>query len=239
MAAMARRVVFFTGAGISKESGIPTYRGAGGTWGEYDYRAVACQRAFERDPEGVWTFHRARRAMVAACPPNAAHHAIARFARAHPTVVITQNIDGLHEAAGTPDAIELHGSLWRLRCEACGQARANRDVPLADTRCDCDCGDPTPRHWRPDITWFEDPMDMTRLARAQQAADDADVLVSVGTSGAVYPAAEIPVRAKQRGAYLVEINPETTPISTICDEVLRGPATRSVPEWIARFETIG
>ena len=156
-----RRIVFFTGAGLSVESGIPTYRGSGGIWHEYNYEDYACQRAFDRDPEQVWEFHDKRRAAVAACEPNAGHRKIARVAGA---TIVTQNIDGLHQRAGSPDAIELHGSLWRVRCDACRTRVENHDLPI-ERRCACG-------GWlRPDIVWFEDMLDHGVLARAEQAIE--------------------------------------------------------------------
>ena len=218
------RIVFFTGAGLSAECGIPTYRGAGGIWQRYRYEDYACQRAFLRDPERVWEFHAARRAQVADCAPGPAHRLIAAVQRAKPgTVVLTQNIDGLHQAAGATDVIELHGSLWRLRCEACGARRESRDVPLPSLRCDCGAW------WRPDLVWFEDPLDMTIFHRALTAVEACDCLVAIGTSGVVYPAAELPLVAMQRGALGVEINPEPTPLSALYPVRLQGPAGAMLP----------
>ena len=127
-----RKIVFFTGAGLSAESGIPTYRGKGGMWTEYDYEDYACQRAFDRDPDKVWDFHDKRRAAVAACEPNAGHRVIAEIQKAQPgTVVVTQNIDGLHARAGSADVVELHGSLWRVRCDPENIVRPDTTVESA------------------------------------------------------------------------------------------------------------
>lgn len=215
------RIVFFTGAGMSAESGVPTYRGKGGIWKEYDYEEYACAEAFARQPEKVWEFHNYRRQLVAACAPNAGHRLIARCQRLKPeAVVVTQNIDGLHHAAGSRDVTELHGSLWRLRCDACGTRAERRDAPLVDTRCP-DCG----RFWRPDIVWFGDYLSPTNLREAAHALRGCQLLVSVGTSGVVHPAATMPREAKAAGAVLVEINPEPTPVSDLYDVHLRGPAS--------------
>jgi len=213
------RIVFFTGAGLSAESGIPTYRGKGGTWNFYDYQEVACQRAFERNPEVVWNFHEQRRADVMACQPNAAHRLIAEIQRAKPrTVIITQNIDGLLQRAGCAAVIELHGSLWRLRASD-GTIIENHEVPLKSRKA------PDGFYWRPDIVWFEDPLRLDVIEAAEQAMNQCDCLVSIGTSGLVYPAADLPRLAARRGACCVEINPEDTPVSRLYSFRLRGPAT--------------
>src|ERR1700677_451197 len=145
-----KRVVFFTGAGLSAESGIPTYRGKGGIWTEYNYEDYACQRAFDRDPSKVWDFHDKRRAFVAGCAPNEGHELITRTQREQPgTVVITQNIDGLHQRAGATGVIELHGSLWRVRCDRDRVTRPDETVPMSPRQCACGA------FFRPDIVWFE------------------------------------------------------------------------------------
>jgi NAD-dependent deacetylase len=214
------RIVFFTGAGLSAESGIPTYRGHGGIWKEYNYEDYACQRAFDRDPDRVWDFHDKRRAAVAACEPNAGHRTISEVQRAKPaTTIITQNIDGLHASAGGRDLIELHGSLWRVRCDREGTVRDDASVPMEPRRCACGA------YWRPDIVWFEDSLDPRVLLRARQALERADLIVSVGTSGVVYPAADLPRIAVAAGAVSVEINLEDTPVSELYQHRLRGTAS--------------
>lgn len=215
-----KRILFFTGAGLSAESGIPTYRGKGGMWSEYDYQDYACQRAFNRDPEKVWDFHDMRRTVVASCEPNAGHRIIADIQRAHPeTVIVTQNIDGLHARAGAHDVIELHGSLWRVRCDAEKIVRDDLTVPMDPRRCQCGA------YWRPDIVWFEDPLDARTVRRARQALEVCDLLVSVGTSGVVFPAADMPKIAMRSGAVSVEINLEDTPVSPLYQHRLRGVAS--------------
>ena len=130
------RIVFFTGAGLSAESGIPTYRGSGGLWHQYNYEDYACQRAFDRDPENVWDFHDKRREAIGATEPNEGHKIIADVQKKKPgTWIVTQNIDGLHQRAGAVDIIELHGSIWRVRCATCEAIRDNLEVPLSNRRC--------------------------------------------------------------------------------------------------------
>jgi NAD-dependent deacetylase len=222
-----KRIVFFTGAGMSAESGVPTYRGAGGIWKQYDYQRYACQAAFERSPEGVWEFHNYRRGLVAACSPNAGHHIIARAEKLCPAVtVVTQNIDGLHTLAGSTDVRELHGSLWRVRCDACGIRQADARAPRDELRC-TGCGG----HVRPDIVWFGDHLDEEILSGAKAAIASCDLFVSIGTSAVVYPAATLPDFARRAGALRVEINPEETSASHLYDVHLRGPAT----EMLARL----
>lgn len=217
------RIVFFTGAGLSAESGIPTYRGHGGIWHRYNYEDFACQRAFDRDPEKVWDFHDARRAKVAACAPNVGHAVISEVQHAKPgTLVVTQNIDGLHQRAGANGVIELHGSLWRVRCDRDGIVVPNDQVPIDPRRCACGA------YWRPDIVWFEDPLNATTIQQAIAAMESCDLLVSVGTSGVVYPAAELPLIAMQSGAVTVEINLEDTPVSHLYQHTIRARASEAL-----------
>lgn len=214
-------IVFFTGAGMSAESGVPTYRGAGGIWKEYDYGAYACQAAFDRNPDAVWEFHNYRRQLVAKCDPNPGHVRMAELeAQRDGIVVVTQNIDGLHERAGTKRIHRLHGSLWHVRCDACGNRAHKLDAPLANVKCD-QCG----ANWRPDIVWFGDGLVTEVVVAAMQAMQSCDLFVSIGTSAVVFPAAEMPLHAKRAGATLVEVNPDDTPMSQFYDHRLRCSAT--------------
>jgi NAD-dependent deacetylase len=218
-------IAFFTGAGLSAESGIPTYRGRGGIWRQYNYEDYACQRAFERDPEKVWDFHDKRRERVAACGPNEGHRIISEVLRAKPnSCVVTQNIDGLHQRSGVDAAkvIELHGSLWRVRCDREGKVVANHQMPISPRRCACGA------YWRPDIVWFEDMLDPRVLDRARDALAACDAIVSVGTSAMVYPAAELPRIAMANGALSIEINPEETPASHLYQFQIRKSASEAL-----------
>lgn len=216
------RVVFFTGAGLSSESGIPTYRGQGGIWKEYDYREYACQTAFDRDPDRVWDFHDKRRAAVAKCDPNRAHEIIAKSG--HP--VVTQNIDGLHTRSGAKDVVELHGCLWRVRCDPCDVVQPDLGVPMSPRKHTCGA------YFRPDIVWFEDSLDHRHLRRARELLEGCDLLVTIGTSGVVYPAADLPRIAVENGAVSVEINLEDTPVSHLYRHVLRGPASEMLAQML-------
>jgi NAD-dependent deacetylase len=222
-----KRIVFFTGAGMSAESGIPTYRGAGGIWKQYDYKRYACQTAFCHDPAAVWEFHNYRRGIVAACRPHAGHRLIARAEQVLPKVtVVTQNIDGFHALAGSRNILELHGNLWRVRCDTCKTRHQDPYEQRADLRCP-GCGG----WWRPDIVWFGDAVDQRIFDAARAAIRVCDLFVSIGTSAVVYPAAALPELALDTGALCVEINPDETPASDLYSVHLRGPAT----EMLARL----
>ena len=220
-----RHIVFFTGAGMSAESGVPTYRGHGGIWNQYHWEEYACQDAFDADPERVLKFHEMRRAAVLSCTPHTGHFAIARLEKKHPRItVVTQNIDGMHQRAGSRNVIELHGSLWRLRCLCKG---VSEDIGERYGSFKCGkCGG-----WlRPDITWFGDMLDPDVMDRAVAAIRSCDLFVSVGTSGVVYPAAGFPRFAKENGAWCIEINPEANDMSSLYDEAIRTAAGEALPE---------
>jgi NAD-dependent deacetylase len=220
-----RRIVFFTGAGMSAESGVPTYRGQGGIWKQYDYQSYACQSAFDRDPENVWEFHNYRRELVAKCAPNDGHALIRRAEEALESVaIVTQNIDGLHQRAGSEKVFELHGSLWRTRCEACGERELDRSAPLERIRCPCGA------YKRPDIVWFGDSLFVDVIQGAMKAIRECDLLISIGTSAVVYPAADMPIAAKRAGATLVEVNLEDTPMSSEYDVRIRKTATAALQD---------
>ena len=223
-ASQFNNVVFFTGAGMSAESGVPTYRGQGGTWTEYNYEEYACQPAFERDPGKVWEFHNKRRAAVMECEPHAGHKLLVDWESLfESTTVVTQNIDGMHQKAGSRNVHELHGSLWRVSCQATGQVKENHEVPFSDPRSEYG-------YWRPDLVWFGDTLDPVVIYRALEAIAACHLLVTIGTSGVVFPSAQFPLKAKEAGATLVEINPAETPLSQHYDLCLRGPASQMLAE---------
>ncbi len=218
-------IAFFTGAGMSAESGVPTYRGHGGIWSQYRWEEYACQEAFDADPEKVMKFHELRRASVLACNPHAGHLAIAELEKKHQRItVVTQNIDGMHQRAGNRNVIELHGSLWRLRCPYDG---ISRDIGETYKNYRCEkCGS-----WlRPDITWFEDTLDQGVVSEAIAVIRSCDLFVSIGTSGVVYPAAGFPRFAKENNARCVEINPEANEMSFLYDEAIRDRAGKALPK---------
>ncbi|GLC24059.1 SIR2 family NAD-dependent protein deacylase [Roseisolibacter agri] len=242
----AQRLLVFTGAGVSAESGVPTFRGAGGMWNARRAEDLATPEAFARDPRLVWEWYAWRRGLVARCEPNAAHDAIARHARAHAgTTVVTQNVDGLHQraavAAGDPrgaaSVVALHGTLFGVRCErwpAC-PTRLPHDGPIDASdhatlpRCDA-CG----ALLRPDVVWFGEALDAADLEAAFGAAQRADACLVVGTSALVQPAASVAATAARSGAPLVEVNAEDTPLSSLAAVALRGRAAELVPALLAQ-----
>ncbi|MBZ0252002.1 MAG: NAD-dependent deacylase, partial [Candidatus Methylomirabilis sp.] len=195
--AEARSIVALTGAGVSAESGVPTFRGADGLWRSYNTFELATPEAFARDPKLVWEFYDWRRTLVAPCGPNPAHRALAeREARSEDFTLVTQNVDGLHALAGSKRILEVHGSLWRIRCSACGLRRDERTAPLADLppRCAA-CGGLE----RPDVVWFGETLDGVVLEAVCEALERADAALVIGTSGVVYPAAAFAGMARDAG----------------------------------------
>lgn len=223
-------IVFFTGAGMSAESGVPTYRGSGGIWHKYQWEDYACESAFERHPQKVLEFHEMRRRAVLSCLPHQGHHLISRLQTIHPgVVIITQNIDGMHQRAGSSNVIELHGSLWRLRCALHGTTE-----DLGETYQSYHCG--KCRQWlRPDIVWFGDRLDQEVMRHALSAIAQCDLLVSIGTSGVVWPAAGFPQIAKDSGARCIEINPEPNETSHLYDQAIRKPASKALGELFKKL----
>ena len=224
--AEARAVTVLTGAGISADSGVPTFRGVDGLWRNYRAEDLATPEAFERDPRLVWEWYNWRRELLATKQPNSAHEAVAELERRYEQFwLITQNVDGLHRAAGSRKLSEIHGSIWMVRCTACGSIEDNRDVPIAILPTCRDCNGLL----RPHIVWFGEslfPEDLTQCASALQACD---VLIVIGTSGVVYPAAGFASMAKEAGAFVAEINLDTTPQSDLVDLSIQGRAKDVVP----------
>lgn len=236
--ASASRIVILTGAGASEESGIPTFRDPQtGLWAKYDPMVLATAEAFARNPKLVWDWYEWRREVRRDTKPNAGHYAVVQMQEMFPhLVIVTQNIDGLHSLAGSRDVIELHGNLQRNKC-----ARENVVVDRADARPAADgmlacpnCG----ALLRPDVVWFGESLPRAAIERAFQEARQCDVFFSIGTSAVVEPAASLPRLAKSSGAFLVEINPNETPISSIADVVLKGKAGEILPEILAQLERV-
>lgn len=238
----ARRVVVFTGAGISAESGVPTFRNdLTGLWARFDAERLATPEAFHADPDLVWGWYEWRRARVRRAGPNAGHLAVAAIeARLPGTVVITQNVDDLHERAGSRAPVHLHGSLFAPRCVA----EAGHPAALPETGDGRHTGPgegrrlPPPRcvHCgalvRPGVVWFGEALPEAALTAAVEAAAACDVLLTVGTSGVVHPAAEIPRIAARRGATVIQVNPEPTPLDAVCAVNLRGSAAQVLPALV-------
>lgn len=236
----ARRIVIFTGAGMSAESGVPTFRDAlTGLWARFSAEALATPEAFARDPELVWGWYEWRRARVRAAQPNAGHRAIAEFAARRAAegsggvTVVTQNVDDLHERAGGPAAVHLHGSLFAPRCGACGAPGAFATVEpvepeggrrLAPPRCE-QCGGAL----RPGVVWFGEGLPEAAWSAASQAMDSCDLVLCVGTSALVYPAAALPEQALRAGAMLLQVNPGHTAFDALARFNLKGSAATVLP----------
>lgn len=232
----ARRVVVLTGAGVSAESGVPTFRGPDGLWKSHRPEELATPGAFARDPRLVWEWYQWRRDLVGGCAPNPGHRAIARLQAGRPdTVLVTQNVDGLHAMAaretGAEGAriLELHGSLFRVRCARCPWRAGRREAVDATSeaslpRCP-ECGALV----RPDVVWFGEGLDREVLEGAFHAGREADVCVVVGTSAVVQPAASIPLATLEGGGVLIEVNPERTPLSPLAMATIRAGAGEVLP----------
>lgn len=223
----ARSVVAFTGAGISAESGVPTFRGTDGIWTKFKPEELANMSAFMKNPALVWEWYAERKRVIAGIHPNAGHLALARMQEIFPDfAVVTQNIDNLHRRAGSNVVHELHGNIERNYCLTCGAPASNAEV-LAQQ------GAPVCARCRglvrPDVVWFGELLPEDEWEESERAMSRADVCLCIGTSGIVYPAASLPVIARHHGALLVEINPERTPLSDLADEVLTGPAGVILP----------
>ncbi len=222
------RIVVLTGAGISAESGVPTFRGPDGLWEGHRIEDVATPEGYARDPDTVLAFYDARRRAAASVEPNAAHRALARLEGAigDDLLVVTQNVDDLHERAGSRHLVHMHGELRRALCLACG-ARPAWDADLIDRPACPECGQ---RMLRPDVVWFgELPYELDRI---EQAVVACDVFVSIGTSGAVYPAAGYVALAAGFGARTVELNLEPSDADVPFDDARSGPASVLVPAWV-------
>lgn len=228
--AAARRLLVTTGAGISAESGIPTFRGPGGLWRRFRAEDLATPEAFRHDPKLVWEWYDWRRGLIAQATPNAGHLALVEMEQRQDHFhLITQNVDGLHQRAGSQRVIELHGNIWKLRCTACGTESLNLETPLPQLPPRCPCGGML----RPGVVWFGEDLPRTALEMAWSAAEQGDLMLVVGTSGLVYPAAALPDIARRHGAKIVEINPDPTPLSDRADLSLRGTAAQILPRLLS------
>ncbi|HQT94981.1 MAG: NAD-dependent deacylase [Acidobacteria bacterium 37-71-11] len=224
----ASRVVAFTGAGVSAESGLATFRGAGGLWEGARVEDVASPDAFTADPVRVWRFYDQRRANAAKVRPNPAHMVLAAWQeRFSAFTLVTQNVDGLHQGAGSRGVVELHGSLWRVRCTGCGREREDRTAPLPELppRCAA-CG----AIERPGVVWFGEALPADGIVAAEAAVEACEVLVVVGTSAVVYPAAGLVGVAAAAGATVIEVNPEASALAHLAGVTLRGPAGAMLPQ---------
>jgi NAD-dependent deacetylase len=223
-------VAVLTGAGISAASGIPTFRGKqDGLWSRYRPEDLATPEAFARDPELVWRWYDWRRGIIADHEPNAAHAALATLQDRVRLTVVTQNVDGYHQQAGSRGVVEYHGSIWRLRCSGCGREAEDRRVPLPECPRCADCG----ARLRPGVVWFGEGIPPEAHEAAVLAAARSAVFLVVGTAGAVYPAAGLVDLARSRGAYVVEFNLEPSALTPRVDLFVPGSADATVPRLVA------
>jgi NAD-dependent deacetylase len=233
----AGRVVAFTGAGVSAESGVPTFRGADGIWSKMKPEELASMDGFMSNPSLVWEWYAHRKKIISDVKPNAGHEALARMEKVFEHfAVITQNIDNLHRRAGSSVVYELHGNIERNYCVRCRAVYSDSDVPEQTggaPRCG-KCGGLI----RPDVVWFGEMLPADAWEASAGAARRAELFLSIGTSAVVYPAASLPLMAKQAGAYLVEVNPEPTPLTEIADEFLCGPAGTILPELFTQADAL-
>lgn len=225
--AAARKLTILTGAGISADSGVPTFRGTDGLWRNFRPEDLATPEAFERDPRLVWEWYNWRRELIGTTQPNSAHHTVVELEQrwADRMWLITQNVDGLHRAAGSQRLSEIHGNIWKVRCTSCGDVSENREIPLPAL--------PTCRLCqallRPHIVWFGESLWEEDLRRCNEALRDCDLFLVIGTSGVVYPAAGFASVAKETGALVIEINLDRTPQSNLVDLSLQGRAKDLLP----------
>jgi NAD-dependent deacetylase len=229
----AKKIVFFTGAGISAESGIATFRGTDGIWAKMKPEELADFNAFMRNPKLVWEWYQHRRDIIQKAQPNPAHIAIAQFEKYYDVTVVTQNIDNLHRRAGSQKIFELHGNIERNFCVNCRTFYNSSDFELIDDAPRCKkCGGLV----RPDVVWFGEMLPQDQFGGGENAAELCDICFVVGTSAIVFPAAYIPTTAKRAGAYIVEINIEPTELSNYADYSIFGKAGEILPSILASVE---
>ncbi len=231
----AYTVGVLTGAGISAASGVPTFRGKDGLWKKFRPEELANFDAFSRNPELVWEWYNWRRELIRNIRPNLAHYALVDFEQIFPDFgVITQNVDNLHQLAGNKKVIELHGNIMRNKCSQCNKPYSDEfTLENGIPRCP-ECGGLI----RPDVVWFGEMLPEQAISEAQELAMRSEVFFSIGTSSTVEPAASLPYIAKGNGAYIVEINTETTPLTQAADEHLNGSADKILPELVISIEKV-
>jgi len=222
-------VAVLSGAGISAASGIPTFRGEQDSlWSRYRPEELATPQAFAADPELVWRWYDWRRGLIAGAEPNAAHHALVRLAARTRVVIVTQNVDGYHQQAGSEDVLEYHGSIWQVRCTDCGAQAEDRRVPIpAAPRCEA-CGGLL----RPGVVWFGEGIDPAVAAASERAVGNCDLFLVIGTAGAVYPAAGLVALAGNAGARVVEFNLEPSAVSHLADLFVAGSAADTLGSFV-------
>jgi NAD-dependent deacetylase len=224
----SRKIVFVTGAGISQESGIPTFRGKDGHWRKYDPMKLASIDAFYDDPKLVWEWYEDRRKNILDAKPNEGHFAISKMEKYKDVVVLTQNIDGLHQHSGSTNVLELHGSIIRIKCTACNFSDNITDN-FESLPPKCECGSML----RPDVVWFGEALPQNVWKNAIKEASTCDVMIIAGTSLAVSPANTLPIYAKQNGSTLIEVNPEKTVMSNDMDLSIQATSANALPKILS------
>lgn len=226
-----KKVVFVTGAGISQESGIPTFRGKDGLWRNHDAMKLATINAFYDNPKLVWEWYNERRMNIFQAQPNPGHEAIAELEKYAEVVVLTQNIDGLHQKSGSTKVLELHGSIVKIKCSVCDY-KEEILTEISELPPLCKCGNIL----RPDVVWFGEPLPQDVWQNAINLASNCDLMIIAGTSLVVSPANTLPIYAKQNNATLVEINPEETEMSEEMDIIIRNTSAKSLPKLVSLFK---
>jgi NAD-dependent deacetylase len=227
----AKKIVFATGAGISQESGIPTFRGKDGLWRNYDAMKLAAIDAFNENPKLVWEWYNERRQNIFAAKPNLGHKAIAELEEFSEVVVLTQNIDGLHQRAGSSKVLELHGSIVKIKCTVCDY-KDEITSNFLELPPECKCGNIL----RPDVVWFGESLPQDVWQEAIAHANNCDVMVITGTSLVVSPANTLPIYARQNNATLVEINPDETIMTSDMDLSIRSTSAKALPKLVSIFK---
>ena len=226
-----KKIVFVTGAGISQESGIPTFRGKDGLWRNYDAMKMATIDAFYENPKLVWEWYNERRNNIFAAQPNQGHKAIAELEKYVKVVVLTQNIDGLHQKAGSSEVLELHGSIIKLKCSVCDfKDKILTEITEIPPLCNCR------NILRPDVVWFGESLPQDVWKKAIISASECDLMIIAGTSLIVSPANTLPIYAKQNSAILIEINPEITEMSSEMDLTIRSTSAFALPKFVSIFK---
>ncbi|MFQ5431073.1 MAG: NAD-dependent deacylase [Nitrospinota bacterium] len=222
----AKKVAVLTGAGVSAESGVPTFRGEKGLWKNFRAEELATPQAFHRDPKLVWEWYDWRRGLIADIKPNPGHFALADLEKRYDDfTLITQNVDGLHELAGSKNMVELHGNVWKVRCTVEGTVSDNHEAPLGELPPLCECG----AMLRPHIVWFGESLEPDVLRKAFDASRACEVFIVAGTSAVVQPAASLAGLAADGGAFVIEVNPDKTPITDLVSAHLQGKSGEVLP----------
>ncbi len=222
----SKHLIALTGAGISKESNVPTFRGPDGLWNNYDAMELATPEAFSRNPQLVWNWYSWRQGLIGSCTPNPAHYTLAKWEQSKLLkTIITQNVDGLHRRAGSKAVHEVHGDLWALKCTSCSY-RGRLEAPAEGIPKCPQCNNIL----RPDVVWFGENLNRTVMVEVYAELEKADTCIVIGTSALVQPAASFPIIVKQHGGKLIEVNVETTPLTSVVDSHLEGKAGDILPQ---------